>query len=108
MTTTVTATTARVFIGKCVVCSRRFRVEGVEAQRATWCDCRKGIECTDWSHGHGSVSYPELDHPDTFIKWQPVKVKLTTRRCDARCEDANSAYCACSCGGRNHGIKPDR
>lgn len=103
MTTTGTAISTQVFIGKCVVCNQTYRVASSEERAATWCACRAGIECTDWSHGHGSEHWPELDHPYTAIKWKPVKAKTTAKGCDLRCHGASSGFCSCSCGGRNHG-----
>lgn len=89
------------WIGRCVKCRKAYRWDippeyqtsnpnvypqayfpGVDLGMP-WCDCRAAV---------------------TFVKFKPLNVKLVeSKRCGRQCEHAVSAYCACSCGGRNHG-----
>jgi hypothetical protein len=41
---------------------------------------------------------------DKRLKWIAVKAKRTDHKCDARCRNAKSGDCDCSCGGVNHGL----
>lgn len=97
----MTQTASPIRIGKCVVCKRTYRAAGNET---VWCDCRKGIVCDDRTHTFHDEPGGTPDHPVTGIRWQTVKVTVTEHDCDSRCQHARSGKCACSCGGRNHGI----
>jgi hypothetical protein len=100
----MTQTTAAPLIGRCVACKRTFRVASEIQARITSCDCRQGIECSDWAHQHGQTGgVPTPDHPVTAIRWRTVKATVTDKDCDSRCQHARSGKCACSCGGQNHG-----
>ena len=41
---------------------------------------------------------------DKRLKWISVKAKRTDHKCDARCRNAKSGDCDCSCGGARHGL----
>ena len=74
-------TAAAPLIGRCVVCRRTYRAASeVQVRAIGGCECRKGVQCSDWSHQHGMPGgVPGADHPATAIRWRPVKVTVTAQ-----------------------------
>lgn len=89
MTTTQTAGPR--FIGKCVRCRTTYAWDGPTPMLGGtipgYCGCHAD---------HGK--------PNSFVQAKTVKVVVKPEiNCGAKCYNAKSDGCTCSCGGRNHG-----
>lgn len=76
------------YVGQCVKCHAKYRVQWDGQFPAVWCLCRAHLG-KQW----------------TGIKWKRLHAEeVPGSPCDARCTGAIGPDCECSCGGRNHGI----
>ena len=83
-----TGTETNIYLGVCEQHERPVRYEGTDVSLAYSGNGKYLINC------------PEGNHPIAAERLVAVTTRLT---CDSSCMSARRAYCACGCGGINHG-----